>query len=183
MGTYYVNHTSHLTAKEFVEYLLAEYPNSTKDFSVVGNVAYVLCGNNDHLGIAVYKLERYQGDWGYKPMDEDMGPYYYDCPLRLLDKCSPARTTEARAWRRKVREKANGRARAKRIKDGTRVKLDAALSFGALGVHDTFEADTWVTHTGRRSRVWRIVTPGSQSYGRLVRITRLESRGFAILTK
>ncbi|HCF6146640.1 hypothetical protein [Pseudomonas aeruginosa] len=44
-------------------------------------------------------LQRSDGEWGYKAMDESMAPYYYSCPLRYLDmarELSPA-------WREKVR--------------------------------------------------------------------------------
>lgn len=46
--------------------------------------------------------------WGYKSMDEQSGPYYYDCPLSLLDKASQLEDTDrnrhAIPWRAKVRE-------------------------------------------------------------------------------
>jgi len=36
--------------------------------------------------IAFYLMERQQGTWGYKDMDESMHPYYYDCPMDWLEK-------------------------------------------------------------------------------------------------
>lgn len=39
--------------------------------------------------------------WGYKDMDETMHPYYYDCPLRLLDATKP--DGEESEWRKAVR--------------------------------------------------------------------------------
>jgi hypothetical protein len=39
-------------------------------------------------------------DWGYKPMDESMGPYYFTCPLPYLD-MAPVANEE---WRKTVRE-------------------------------------------------------------------------------
>lgn len=41
--------------------------------------------------------------WGYKDMDETVGPGYYDCPITYLDKAS-APTGYAIEWRQKVRE-------------------------------------------------------------------------------
>jgi hypothetical protein len=38
------------------------------------------------------------GMWGYKPIGESSGPFYYDCPTRLLD-LAPVRDEE---WRSKV---------------------------------------------------------------------------------
>lgn len=45
-------------------------------------------------------LESYKGDWGYKPMDESMYPYYFDCPLAFLAMAPVA----SQAWRDKVYE-------------------------------------------------------------------------------
>lgn len=44
-------------------------------------------------------LQRSGGEWGYKPMDESMHPYYYTCPLRYLD-MAPEQSHE---WREHVR--------------------------------------------------------------------------------
>ena len=40
--------------------------------------------------IACFKLEYRGGLWGYKDMDESMGPHYYSCPLSYLDMTDPA---------------------------------------------------------------------------------------------
>jgi len=39
------------------------------------------------------------GEWGHKPLEESMHPYYYTCPLRYLD-MAPVRSAE---WRDGVR--------------------------------------------------------------------------------
>ena len=41
--------------------------------------------------------------WGYKDMDESMHPYYYDCPLWLLNATRPEGREES-TWRKAVRE-------------------------------------------------------------------------------
>jgi hypothetical protein len=38
------------------------------------------------------------GEWGHKPLDESMHPYYYSCPLRYLD-MAPVQSPE---WREGV---------------------------------------------------------------------------------
>lgn len=57
-------------------------------------------------------LEKSKGDdwngWGYKDMDESMGPYYYSCPVAYLDMV-PVVTNQA--WRDQVREHAAKKAR------------------------------------------------------------------------
>jgi hypothetical protein len=63
------------------------------------------------------------GGWGYKGLDEDWGPYCYDCPLTLLDRADPPATPNATAWRAKVYEYADRQKRLKRemqtLKPGT----------------------------------------------------------------
>ena len=44
-------------------------------------------------------LKGSQGEWGYKPLDESMHPYYYSCPLAYLE-MAPVRSE---AWREGVR--------------------------------------------------------------------------------
>lgn len=43
-------------------------------------------------------------NFGYKDMDETMGPYAYDCPPTILDLLSPTDNKYALEWRRKCRE-------------------------------------------------------------------------------
>jgi len=38
--------------------------------------------------------------WGYKDLEESMGPYYYDCPLPFLDMAPPVNPK----WREKVKQ-------------------------------------------------------------------------------
>jgi hypothetical protein len=44
-------------------------------------------------------LERSGNQWGYKPLDESMHPYYYSCPLSYLD-LAPEQSAD---WRAGVR--------------------------------------------------------------------------------
>jgi hypothetical protein len=54
------------------------------------------------IGLDLMQSGREDG-WGYKPMDESVGPYYYDCPLKFLDMVSEP-VGNAAEWRAKVRE-------------------------------------------------------------------------------
>lgn len=56
------------------------------------------------------------GCWGYKDMDETMGPYYYGCPLKYLDMVPCSNYETARKWREKVREYWKIRAERRREK-------------------------------------------------------------------
>jgi hypothetical protein len=54
--------------------------------------------------IVLYRMERRGGDWGYKDMDESMHPFYYDCPLSLLDLVPGDNSDGSLAWRMGVKE-------------------------------------------------------------------------------
>lgn len=59
--------------------------------------------------------------WGYKDMDESMGPYYYDCPLELLDQAGPTPHETAQRWREKVR--AMHARKARKLEVGTKIQM------------------------------------------------------------
>ena len=41
--------------------------------------------------------------WGFKIMDENVGPCYYDCPTTFINRCTaPEPDTFAENWRKKV---------------------------------------------------------------------------------
>lgn len=44
-------------------------------------------------------LKSSHGEWGYKPLDESMHPYYYSCPLGYLEMAP----VQSEAWRQGVR--------------------------------------------------------------------------------
>jgi hypothetical protein len=49
-------------------------------------------------------LHCYQGEWGYKPLEESMGPYYFSCPLSYLSEVSIDRYGGNEEWRELVTE-------------------------------------------------------------------------------
>ena len=63
------------------------------------------------------------GGWGYKDMDESMGPYNYDCPLKFLDMAPVANEK----WREGVRafhtKAASKRSVLKGLAVGCKVRL------------------------------------------------------------
>ena len=85
-------------------------------FRVVGNHVWQLVQRPDgakYIALDLIAKER-GGGWGYKSMDEDWGPYFFDCPTTLLDKADPPATPNAEAWRAKVFEYADRQKRLKR---------------------------------------------------------------------
>lgn len=55
------------------------------------------------IGLILLAKER-GGGWGSKDLSEDMHPYYYDCPLSLLEAADEPESQDAATWRAKVRE-------------------------------------------------------------------------------
>ena len=94
-------------------------------FRVVGNRVWQLVQRPDGTKFITLDLiaKERGGGWGYKNMDEDCGPYFYDCPATLLDKAGPPATPNAEAWRLKVWEYHDRQKRLKRemqtLKPGT----------------------------------------------------------------
>ena len=128
MGFSYINNPN-LTKKEYIaKEILRDYTSvsgagvQVLDHSTIGNVCYVLHGTRtEPLGamnkwIGVYRLERSEGCWGHKSIDETMGPYYFDCPLRILNAASPTDNTDAQEWRQACRDHAKEKAAKRRHK-------------------------------------------------------------------
>ena len=85
-------------------------------FRVVGSHVWQLVQRPDgtkYIALDLIAKER-GGGWGYKSMDEDCGPYFFDCPVALLDRADPPATPNAEAWRAKVFEYADQQKRLKR---------------------------------------------------------------------
>ena len=59
--------------------------------------------------------------WGYKDMDETMGPYCHDCPPSILDLLTPTGDEYAIEWRRKCRENAAKKKEPPVLVDGVHV--------------------------------------------------------------
>lgn len=106
--------------------------------TAVGNVLWTL-NETVHAGevpagrprterwIGCHLLSRSRDGWGYKPMDETMGPHYWSCPLAYLDAATEPANEYAKEWRAKARQwhaaKAAERAHAKTLKVGDRITV------------------------------------------------------------
>lgn len=105
---------SEILTREFTQIPCEKYPSEFKvlDQAMRGNVWYAAIQSTNHNGIVrVYGMiclwSKRRGEFGYKELGEDMGPYYYDAPLRivnLLDKLSPNPVGLSLQWRKSVRE-------------------------------------------------------------------------------
>jgi len=112
------------------------------------------------VGVVV-KITRDRGDIGLKWIDESMGPYYHDCPDRILDKLTDLRCENSRKWRASCRAY-NARKRAlrgdltgKRLRIGSGVyRIEGRNNYRRGAWIGTYEA-TGVQYTIRRSALNR----------------------------
>lgn len=103
-----------------------------------------------HVSGLVVLIRWVPNDWynfGYKDMDEVMGPFEYDCPQRIYDLLTPTDNEHALEWRAKVRERLALRRDAKAVKPGDRLRFAEPLSFT-----DGTQGDTFEYVGGRRGR-------------------------------
>jgi hypothetical protein len=73
-----------------------------------------------YIGCDLMAPQRGYG-WGYKDMEESMGPCYYSCPLKYLDQVPEPDSRYAKEWRGKVRAY---HAKRKALVIGATVKLE-----------------------------------------------------------
>ena len=78
--------------------------------------------------IALDLIAKWRGHgWGYKDMEETMGPCYYDCPLRFLEMVPAPEGEFVQEWRARVREywaaKAKVKAKIRSLKIGDVLSL------------------------------------------------------------
>ncbi len=119
MGTFY---TPGATKKDIIAEVASNSENGDYTHTVlrkccIGNVVWTVqevvykreCNSSSRTGkvykigevvrfIGCYLLSKVDGDWGYKPMDESVGPCYYTCPTGYF-KLVPVVNQE---WRDKV---------------------------------------------------------------------------------
>jgi len=68
-------------------------------------------------------------NFGYKDMDESMGPVVTSCPARILDLLTEPPNNWAREWREKCRATIAAREQAKTVVSGSRIRIEGRLSF------------------------------------------------------
>ncbi len=117
--------------------------------------------------------------FGYKDMDEAMGPYECDCPESILDLLTPTDRQYALQWRARCRENAAARrARAKKPspRAGQTIIFDEPLAFSDGRSFDRLE----VIANPRSHRTVLFRAPGS---GNLYRIPNIKSRAYRLVDR
>jgi hypothetical protein len=113
--------------------------------------------------------------FGYKDMEESMGPYSYDSPAAILDLLTPTDNENALAWRAKCREAAVQRrtlAAKPKPRPGQIIVFDAPVEF-ANGV--MFERMEVVAHPWRKRGVL-FRAPGRAGLYRIPGVGKLDYR-------
>jgi len=110
------------------------------DSATVGATWYAIMrrtlptGEAFHYGLVCLTERRNFGpstEFSYKDMTEGCGPFYYDAPLRLinkLDQLAPNPSPAAAEWRAKCRETRAAKAAKERTKRETRAQLAKYIS-------------------------------------------------------
>lgn len=80
--------------------------------------------------------------FGYKDMDETMGPCVCDCPDRLLDLLTPTDSQNALKWREKCRENNRKRKAQPKLVEGLVIRMSRKLTFSDFYGRG-FESDTF----------------------------------------
>ena len=140
------------SVKEFFEKEFNWKDGQVLDCAVVNLREAYLAYKNHNTGqiIAfVCLLNYYPNDYynfHYKDMSENMGPYVYNCPARILDQLSePAPNEWAREWREKCRARLE--RKTNKAKTGNIIKFPTPLEFTNGDKIDTFQ----VTKVGKKT--------------------------------
>lgn len=107
--------------------------------------------------------------FGYKDLEESMGPYEDGCPAAILDLLTETRNEHAIDWRARCRARLAMRQRP--LADGDRIRLDQPLTFTDGNVADEFI----VVKRGRRLAFRDPVNQG------LYRISRFKDRPWTVV--
>lgn len=115
MGWLFEYHTDDMTRKEYAAKLLKSI-KATWSRGSIAPVKHALCGNHLWVLLETYRKDTGQitqfimlyllskrGTWGYKDMDEDCWPYYFTCPVHMLNATKPW-TKNSINWRKDCAE-------------------------------------------------------------------------------
>ena len=116
--------------------------DSTGSFETDATGAYVFA--------AVFLTCRDNGGWGYKSMDETMGPNEAQAPVKLLDMLSPTTSEYAQKWRQKCRD--NAALTSRPLKPGDLIRLEQPLRFTDGSERQSFRVSVEKHPGARRSR-------------------------------
>jgi hypothetical protein len=136
------------TDREHLQNELCGTRHTIIDSTTKGTTFYGACRDNETgevFAMVVLQQRGRNGRYGYKAMDETVGPFYYDCPERILAALTPTENVVANEWRAKCRAQNERIATRPTVTAGTTIRLPYSLTTA-----DGFSSDTF-TYTGRGS--------------------------------
>jgi hypothetical protein len=144
------------TRKDLIDHLVKENSavETLKHCCVGNNLWCVHRTNEGDTFICLYMMQLHRGNfpyWGYKDIDESMGPYQVNCPLSYLEGLSAAEGY-AIEWRKRVREYHARRNRKLDIND--KVRLPDGREFQVCATHGN--AGYSVTQLPHQGLVYRL---------------------------
>jgi hypothetical protein len=107
--------------------------------------------------------------FGYKDMDEAMGPCEAECPVAILDLLTPTDKNHALAWRARCRQAVEIRSRRPRLRNGWTLVFDEPLTFSDGTAHQRLE----VAIDPARPRAIRFRPSGGCGRYRIANLDRL----------
>lgn len=146
-----------------------------------GKFEYTLDEDGSYVFAAVFLTRTDSGDWGYKGMDEAMGPVESGAPLKLLDMLSETTSQSALNWRQRCRDNAAWQRKREKLADGDVVRFKQVISFTNGHNQDTFAVvirDPSECGHRRRRTFFKCVDSGF-----LCRITGYTMRKYQIVSK
>ena len=91
------------------------------------NIRYECDLNRTYVFAAVFLTRRHDGEWGYKAMDECVGPCEADAPRKLINMLSPTTAEYAIKWRENCLK--NAALKSRKLRDGDMIEFPEPLSF------------------------------------------------------
>lgn len=193
MGWTYMHREPGLSDRDFFQGEFGE-GSEVLEAGTRDNVCYLACRNRNAPQMGVFAIvcliDRF-GDrrdpyfnFGYKDMDETMGPGYDDCPAKVYALLTPLEEAGlsddslkwAAGWREGAEENIARRAAAAAVRKGDIVEFDDAVAFTSGRSYRRFrfvERDTFEPDTGQEPP-----QDGSYRYRSLVRMPGWRTRVF-----
>jgi len=137
MGWTFTHKTKDQSVKQFFEKEFNGEHGKVLDCAVKNRAAYIAFeranGSGRRKVFALVCLLSYRPrdhfNFGYKDMDETMGPFECDCPERILDLLTDTDDETAGRWRKRCRENLDKGKVVSALTPGTVIEFDAGLTF------------------------------------------------------
>lgn len=150
-------------------------PHAGRSEGMSGGGSFETDAAGGYVFAAVFLTTRQDGGWGYKDMDETMGPREAQAPAKLLDMLSPTTSAYALEWRQRCRDHAARQSRS--LKEGDVIALDEPLRFTDGAERRTFRVSKERLSFNRRaSTIFTCTESGARC-----RISNIRQRGWSLI--